>query len=141
MNAKIGNTKIGRLAVLPLAAMMMASVAVGCKSDKDDTAATPSASNSSTPNAAAPAAPSGPTATAPTSRTAATHSPLEATVKNAIVKDAKIGKNNVDVTVNPDGVAVLTGSVQTDAAKAAAEKDAKTIKGIARVNNQLTVTP
>ncbi len=65
---------------------------------------------------------------------------ITAKVKSAIIADTKVGAHNVNVDTK-SGVVVLRGNVKTEAAKAAAEADAKKMQGVTKVVNQLTVNP
>jgi hyperosmotically inducible protein len=65
---------------------------------------------------------------------------ITAKTKLALIADKDVSAFDVDVdTVND--VVTLSGKVETDAAKAAAEKVAKGIDGVKSVNNQLQVVP
>lgn len=59
-------------------------------------------------------------------------------VKADLVKDSETKAH--DITVNTkSGVVVLTGTVASIAEKTKAEKDARSVKGVVDVENQLTV--
>ncbi len=156
MDMKIGNAKLGRLAVLPLAAMMVASVAVGCKSDKDDSAnvpppaATPNASGTSTPGThpgtttpgTAPGGPGGTMMNKPSANPMGTvgDGVITAKVKSDLIGDTRVGATSINVDTK-SGTVVLRGSVKSAAAKQAALSDARKMQGVKNVIDQLSIKP
>lgn len=61
-------------------------------------------------------------------------------VRIKLAGDADIGGAAITVEAH-DGVVTLKGKVRTDKNKAKAEKIAKRVKGVASVNNELTISP
>lgn len=59
-------------------------------------------------------------------------------VKADLAKDSQTKAHEIHVNTK-SGVVVLTGSVASAAEKAKAESDAKAVKGVVNVENQLTV--
>jgi hyperosmotically inducible protein len=59
-------------------------------------------------------------------------------VKAELAKDSATKAKDIKVTTT-DGVVVLSGTVRSEAEKQMAEQDARNIKGVAEVRNQLSV--
>lgn len=143
-------TRTRLAATLPLAGLLAASLLAGCHKDEPE-ATPPSAANGTYPGgpAATTTAPSGPGGPAggtmmnqPSTNPngAAGDAVITAKVKSAIIADTKVGAHNLNVDTK-SGVVALRGNVKTEAAKAAAEADAKKMQGVTKVVNQLTVNP
>jgi BON domain len=87
---------------------------------------------------APPASQPAPVVVPPASDPAAAAAAVEAKVSKAISDDTELGALGITVTVI-DGTATLNGIVKTDAQKAGAERLAKGVSGVRRVDNKLVV--
>lgn len=76
---------------------------------------------------------------APPARTKRSDGSVATRTKLALLADAATSGFEITVEVK-DGAAMLSGKVDTDAAKAAAEDAARKVEGVSRVDNQLQVT-
>lgn len=90
------------------------------------------------PPASQPAPVVVPPTSAPTSDPSAAAAAVEAKVSKAISDDPELGKLGITVTVI-DGTATLVGIVKTDAQKSGAERLAKGVRGVRRVDNKLLI--
>ncbi len=143
--------------VMPVGAIIMASVLAGCKGKEDETPATPAATQPATPMPSGPstagANPAGTPGTAPggpggTMMNKASQNPngapgdavITAKVKSALIADTKVGATGINVDTK-SGTVVLRGKVKTAAAKQVAVADAKKMQGVKNVVDQLTVAP
>lgn len=79
------------------------------------------------------------TSTTEATTTTAAAADLDAAVQAAL-KAADLG-TGITATVGPDGVVTLAGTVETEEAKAAAEKAVAAVAGVTKVVNNITVTP
>lgn len=147
----------GRLAiVVPVAAVLMASLLAGCGNNKTDETAPPPTTNtapvptSSTmdnnaPNTTPGAAPGGPGGTMMNKPSmnpngATGDAVITGKVKSAIIADSKVGATDLNVDTK-SGTVVLKGSVKSQAAKDAAMADAKKMEGVHNVIDQLKIAP
>lgn len=136
-------TRMRLAATLPLAGLLAASLLAGCHHDTDENQAPAPATTASPTTSAGPSGPAGGTMmNSPSANPngAAGDGLITAKVKSAIIADTKVGAHNLNVDTK-SGVVVLRGNVKTEAAKAAAEADAKKMQGVTKVVNQLTVNP
>ena len=130
-------------AVLPLAGLLAVSVLTGCHKDESaDSAGAPAPSTAApAPTPSGPTGPAGPGASA--GGPAAGQTAVDKTailVKNALVKDSKVGAKNLIVT-HTNNTVNIAGTVKTKAAKAQATDDVMKVPGVRAVVNQLVVTP
>jgi hypothetical protein len=61
-------------------------------------------------------------------------------VRQKLSTDREVGGNSIDVKVE-NGTVTLTGSVRSERQKSRAEKIAKKVKGVEKVENQLVIAP
>ncbi len=85
-------------------------------------------------NAKAPAKP------APAKAAPVDDASITAAVKEKLSKSASLKDAGIDATTK-DGVVTLTGKVKTGGLKGAATNLAKSVKGVKKVDNQITVEP
>ncbi len=144
------NTNRARLAVvLPLSAVVLTSLLVGCKGkdDADNSASTAPATGASTPGAhpgaspgTAPGGPGGTMMNKPTTNPAGVPGDMAITakVKSALIKDTIASTINVNTK---SGTVVLEGKTANATDKAKAVADAKKIEGVKNVIDHLSVKP
>lgn len=72
-----------------------------------------------------------------TASEALTDTAITAQIKTQLAADSSIRSSDISVTTN-DGVVTLEGTVSDSAAKSAAERTAKSVTGVASVNNRLS---
>lgn len=121
------NQKLRLVALTVMAFVLMAAL-VGCTNTADDT----------TP--AAPTNGLGGTMMNKPAPSAAGNAIITAKVKSALIADAAVGADGINVdTIS--GTVVVRGKVKTAAAKQSALADAKKIQGVKRVIDQLAVIP
>ncbi len=114
----------------------------GSTATTDDGGATTEATEKATTTASTEATTTTKEATTTTSGATTTTAPaadLDAAVQAAL-KAADLG-TGITATVGPDGVVTLAGTVETEEAKAAAEKAVAAVAGVTKVVNSITVTP
>ena len=117
-----------RLTALPVAAFALMATLAGCTDKAGDT--TPAAPTSG---------PSGTMMTKPP-QSAAGNAIITAKVRSALIADAAVGADGINVdTIS--GTVVVRGKVKTAAAKQSAVADAKKVQGVKRVIDQLEVAP
>jgi osmotically-inducible protein OsmY len=128
--------------LIPLLALAVSTSFYGCKKAEETTGTTPgggppgpAGAYSNRPEGA-PGQPGG----AGTIGQPAANAALKAKVKNALITTKGLDSAHMDVEAAPDGTVTLTGSVHSEAEKKLAEKQAKAVAGVTKVNNTLTVS-
>lgn len=142
MNDQMRGLMKNRWAALSLGAALTVALAAGCGPKGGDT----DASNTTAPAAPTPSAPAQPGGPGGTMMNTKSTNPngvpgdmaITAKVKNALIVDSKVAAKDINVDTKSQTV-VLRGTQASPAAISAAVADAKGVKGVLKVINQLTV--
>jgi hyperosmotically inducible protein len=138
--------RMGSMSVVAL--MMVGVLAVasyGCDSAREERAeeaaedaATTDTYNTTTPDTNMSGADTATTDTGRTMGAVVDDQTIQTKLKAALLADTRVPGTKIDTQV-VNGVATLTGIVDNDAQKAAAEEVARGIEGVTEVRNELTV--